>query len=245
MILNRSLDSFRGHKERPMHSMSGTRRQGFSLIELMVAMAIVAVLATLALPAYSSYVNRAKMTEGIVHLSAAKTSIAEFLANHSRLPSVEEVTETLPNGPVSSYIASIEAEVVGATEATSNEQAVAEPAEDKAPSAPAAQGSGPNERAAIQAQENWARRNATTAQAEQDPTDEAAVVSEADSTPATESALRLVAQMNPDAFMGMRANENDRLMLEAQWVGGSLRWSCKPHPDRGVRPDWLPASCRP
>lgn len=228
-----------------MHSMSGTRQQGFSLIELMIAMAIVAVLATLALPAYSAYVNRAKMTEGIVHLSAAKTSIAEFLANHSRLPSVEEVAETLPHGPVSTYIASIEAEVTGATGAVSNEQPVADPIADNARSEPAARGRGPNERAAIQAQENWARRTATTAQAEQDPTDDAAVIPEADSTPAGESTLRLVARMNPDAFMGMRANENDRLMLEAQWAGGSLRWSCKPYPGGGVRPDWLPASCRP
>lgn len=228
-----------------MHSMSGTRQQGFSLIELMIAMAIVAVLATLALPAYSAYVNRAKMTEGIVHLSAAKTSIAEFLATHSRFPSADEVAETLPNGPVSTYIASIEAEVNGAAGATSNEQPVADPVEDTAPSEPAARGRGPSTQAATQAQENWARRN-TTAPAAQDPTAPPAVVAGVDpTTPAGESTLRLVARMNPDAFMGMRANENDRLMLEAQWVGGSLRWSCKPYPGGGVRPDWLPASCRP
>ena len=232
-----------------MHSMSGTRRQGFSLIELMVAMAIVAVLATLALPAYSAYVNRAKMTEGIVHLSAAKTSIAEFLANHSRLPSVEEVTEALPNGPVSTYIASIEAEVIVAAGAVPNEQPVAEPVEDNAPSERAlqrrqsAEVPGPS----IRAQERAVglQRRTNPAQATQGSAETPAVVAGTDQTPATESALRLVAQMNPDAFMGMRANENDRLMLEAQWVGGSLRWSCKPHPDRGVRPDWLPASCRP
>jgi type IV pilus assembly protein PilA len=210
----------------------------------MVAMAIVAVLATLALPAYSAYVNRAKMTEGIVHLSAAKTSIAEFLANHSRLPSVEEVTETLPNGPVSSYIASIEAEIVGTTGAASNKQPVANPVEDNARSEPSAQGRGLPPQAARQAQENSAK-GATPAQPAQDPTEIPAVVTGAGPTPADESTLRLVARMNPDAFMGMRANENDRLMLEAQWVGGSLRWSCKPYPGSGVRPDWLPASCRP
>lgn len=222
-----------------MHSLSGARRRGFSLIELMVAMAIVAVLATLALPAYSAYVNRAKMTEGIVHLSAAKTSIAEFLANHSRLPSAEEVAEALPNGPVSTYIASIEAEVTGAAGATSNEQPVADPAEDNAPARPAARGGPPAHAPAHgrRAQDNpVVTRNAPVPTASATPVEP---------TPAGESTLRIVAQMNPDAFMGMRANENDRLMLEAQWVGGSLRWTCKPYPGSGVRPDWLPASCRP
>ncbi len=215
-------------------------RQGFSLIELMVAMAIVAVLATLALPAYSAYVNRAKMTEGIVHLSAAKTSIAEFLANHSRLPSVDEVSETLPSGPVSAYIARIEAEVVGTTGSSDNAAPVDTAPVDEATQPGPVAGRGPPANAPAH---GWrAQDNRLVTRSPPVPVANAAPV---EPTPATESALRLVAQMNPDAFMGMRADENDRLMLEAQWVGGSLQWSCKPHPDRGVRPDWLPASCRP
>lgn len=225
-----------------MHNLSGTRQRGFSLIELMIAMAIVAVLATLALPAYSAYVNRAKMTEGIVHLSAAKTSIAEFLANHSRLPSVEEVTETLPNGPVSTYISSIEAEIVNTSGAGSSDNSApseAVPAEAAAPPQRTA-GRGPPAHApahGLRAQDNRVvTRSAPVPAASAAPVEPA---------PAGESTLRLVARMNPDAFMGMRANENDRLMLEAQWVGGSLRWTCKPYPGSGVQPDWLPASCRP
>ena len=53
-------------------------QSGFTLIELMAVVAIVSILAVIALPAYLDYVTRAKVSEGLVFVSEAKTTIAEY-----------------------------------------------------------------------------------------------------------------------------------------------------------------------
>ena len=57
-----------------------TVQKGFTLIELMIVVAIIGILAAIALPAYSDYTKRAKVTEVILAASAARTSIAEHVS---------------------------------------------------------------------------------------------------------------------------------------------------------------------
>jgi len=52
-------------------------QQGFTLIELMIVVAIIGILAAVALPAYQDYTTRAKMSEVIVMASPAKLAVAE------------------------------------------------------------------------------------------------------------------------------------------------------------------------
>lgn len=62
------------------------QQQGFTLIELMIVIAIIGILAAIALPAYQDYTVRSKMAEPIAALAEAKTSIAEFYAGRGRMP---------------------------------------------------------------------------------------------------------------------------------------------------------------
>jgi type IV pilus assembly protein PilA len=58
-------------------------QKGFTLIELMIVVAIIGILAAVALPAYQDYTVRAKVTEGLSLAQAAKTSVTENAANGS------------------------------------------------------------------------------------------------------------------------------------------------------------------
>jgi type IV pilus assembly protein PilA len=61
-------------------AMQRTAQQGFTLIELMIVVAIVGILAAVALPAYQDYTVRARVTEGLSLAASAKTAVAENAA---------------------------------------------------------------------------------------------------------------------------------------------------------------------
>ena len=61
-------------------------QKGFTLIELMIVVAIIAILAAIAIPAYQDYVVRSQVTEGLSLADGSKTAVAEFYTNHGYPP---------------------------------------------------------------------------------------------------------------------------------------------------------------
>ena len=66
--------------------MLKTVQKGFTLIELMIVVAIIGILAAIAIPAYQDYTIRTQVTEGMNLAAEVKTAVGDFWANRGRMP---------------------------------------------------------------------------------------------------------------------------------------------------------------
>jgi type IV pilus assembly protein PilA len=66
--------------------MNKRMQKGFTLIELMIVVAIIAILAAIAIPAYQDYMIRTQVSEGAVLTDGAKVAVAEYVSNHGVYP---------------------------------------------------------------------------------------------------------------------------------------------------------------
>jgi type IV pilus assembly protein PilA len=91
-------------------------QQGFTLIELMIVVAIIGILAAVALPAYQDYTIRAKMSELILAMSACRTSITEVYQSGGTAPAAN--AWGCEGGVMSKYVAGISTNANGVVTAT-------------------------------------------------------------------------------------------------------------------------------
>ncbi|MBF0140949.1 MAG: pilin [Magnetococcales bacterium] len=91
--------------------MNTSRNQkGFTLIELMIVIAIIGILAAVAIPAYQDYTVRAKMADPLSKLDAAKSQVSEYYISKSAWPASNTVGGLANSGSyTSSYVTSLTA----------------------------------------------------------------------------------------------------------------------------------------
>jgi type IV pilus assembly protein PilA len=97
----------------PEVSMKRQLQQGFTLIELMIVVAIIGILAAVALPAYQDYTKRAKMSEVILAASACRTTITEVYQSGSQTNVAVNAWGCESTASTSKYVTSITTNVNG------------------------------------------------------------------------------------------------------------------------------------
>ena len=85
-------------------------QKGFTLIELMIVVAIIGILAAIAIPAYQDYTIRAQVSEGMNLAAAAKAAVSEFFLNRGRAPAnrTEAGMSALATDTSGKYVTSVD-----------------------------------------------------------------------------------------------------------------------------------------
>lgn len=82
---------------------------GFTLIELMIVVAIIAILAAIAIPAYQDYLIRAQVSEGLSLATGAKAAVWDFTANTGRFPGNNQSAGLVSSTSIiGSYVSSVD-----------------------------------------------------------------------------------------------------------------------------------------
>ncbi|MTD10600.1 prepilin-type N-terminal cleavage/methylation domain-containing protein [Acinetobacter sp. YIM 103518] len=99
-------------------------QKGFTLIELMIVVAIIGILAAIAIPAYQNYTKRAHVTEGINLAGGAKAAVSEYLASNNVFPKnnasagLPIATSISGNATVKVGVGNVDGDVATSAEAT-------------------------------------------------------------------------------------------------------------------------------